>query len=87
MKQETELALRFRGGYRHHLFNNNGTWFVRYCVREASWLKADRRVTASLGTKDLNEACARRDVFFTHLKLHAELGQPLGLAWVEGRAA
>jgi hypothetical protein len=83
----TELALRFRGGDRHHLFDNNGTWFVRFSVREAQWLKADRRIAASLGTKNLNEACARRDRFFAHLRLHTELGQPQGAAVLEGRAA
>ena len=87
MKQVPELALRYRGGDRHHLFDNNGTWFVRYSVREATWLKADRRIVASLGTKDPAVARERRDAFFTHLKLHAELGHILGFPWLEGRAA
>ncbi len=87
MKQETKLALRFRGGDRHHLFNNNGTWFVRFSVREAAWFKADRRLVASLATKDLNVARERRDTFFAHLKLHADLDQRLSFAWSEGRAA
>ncbi|MEN9633266.1 MAG: hypothetical protein RL077_1670 [Verrucomicrobiota bacterium] len=87
MKNDPELALRYRGGDRHHLFNNNGTWFVRYCVREARWFKADRRLVASLRTKDLNVARSRRDDFFAHLRLHTELGQSLGLDWSEGRAA
>jgi hypothetical protein len=45
MNQPPEPALRFRGGDRHHLFNNHGTWFLRYCVRDAAWLKAERRLT------------------------------------------
>ena len=85
MKSSPSLALRFRGGDRHHLFNNHGTWFVRYSVREARWLKADRRVTASLGTKDLAVACERRDAFFAHLRLHAAQGGLL--AATDGRAA
>ena len=73
MNQPSEPALRFRGGDRHHLFNNHGTWFLRYCVRDAAWLKAERRLTASLGTKDLAVAQERRDVFFAHLRLQREL--------------
>jgi hypothetical protein len=56
-----ELALRYRGGDKHHLFLNHGTWFLRYSVREAPWLKADRRICVSLGTKDLEVAKDRRD--------------------------
>lgn len=80
MKSSTSLALRFRGGDRHHLFNNHGTWFVRYSVREARWLKADHRVAVSLGTKDLALARERRDAFFAHLRLHAALGRDTAAA-------
>jgi len=66
-----ELALRYRGGDRHHLFLNHGTWFLRYSVREAPWLKADRRVCVSLKTKDFSRAKERRDVFLSHLQFHA----------------
>lgn len=66
-----ELALRYRGGDRHHLFLNHGTWFLRYSVREAPWLKADRRVAVSLGTKDLEQAKDRRDAVLAHLQFHA----------------
>lgn len=82
-----ELVLRFRGGDRHHLFNNNGTWYVRYSVREAAWLKADRRVAVSLGTRDLAVARERRDALLAQLKLQSAVGQPADLAAVEGRAA
>lgn len=85
--QKPELALRYRGGDRHHLFDNNGTWFIRYSVRDARWLKADRRITASLGTKNLNEARARRDAFFARLRLETEFGRSIGFAWREGSAA
>jgi hypothetical protein len=68
-----ELALRYRGGDRHHLFLNHGTWFLRFSVREAPWLKADRRVAFSLGTKDLAQAKERRDAVLAHLHLHAAL--------------
>jgi hypothetical protein len=82
-----ELALRYRGGDRHHLFNNNGTWFVRYSIREAAWLKADRRVVASLATKNVTTAQQRRDAFFSQLKLHVGLRAAPQLLWREGRAA
>ena len=78
MNPSSEPALRFRGGDRHHLFNNHGTWFLRYCVRDAAWLKAERRITASLGTKDLSVAQERRDVFFAHLRLQRELSAGAG---------
>ena len=87
MKQDTELALRYRGGDRHHLFLNHGTWFVRYSTRSAPWLKADRRLSASLGTRDLTVARTRRDAFFGQLRLHAALANAPTLAWTEGRAA
>jgi hypothetical protein len=70
------LVLRFRGGDRHHLFNNHGTWFVRYSVSEAPWLKCDRRIAVSLGTKSLAVAMERRDAFLQHLQFHAKAGEP-----------
>ena len=62
-----ELALRYRGGDRHHLFLNHGTWFVRYSLRPSPLLKADVRRAASLGTKDLAVARERRDAFLARL--------------------
>jgi hypothetical protein len=44
IQPKPELALRYRGGDKHHLFFNHGTWFLRYSVREAPWLKADRGI-------------------------------------------
>jgi hypothetical protein len=43
----------------HHLWNNNGTWFVHYTVHPTRLTK--ERIRASLGTKDLAEARLRRD--------------------------
>ena len=82
-----ELALRYRGGDKHHLFLNHGTWFLRYSVREAPWLKADRRICVSLGTKDLEVAKDRRDAVLAHLKLNAALNNHAELFPAEGRAA
>lgn len=44
---------------RHHLWNNNGTWFIHYTVYPTSLTK--QRVRASLGTKRLTEAQRKRD--------------------------
>jgi hypothetical protein len=70
-----ELALRYRGGDKHHLFLNHGTWFLRYGVREAPWLKADRRICLSLGTKDLEVAKERRDAALSCARRHFEQDQ------------
>ena len=43
----------------HHLWNNNGTWFVHYVIHPTPFTK--ERVRRSLGTKDLALARARRD--------------------------
>ena len=67
-----EPVLRYRGGDRHHLFLNHGTWFLRYSLRPSPLFKADRRVAVSLGTKDLAVARERRDAFLAHLLLHRE---------------
>ncbi len=75
------MLLRYRGGDRHHLFLNHGTWFVRYSLRPSPVFKADRRVAVSLGTKDLAAARARRDAFLAHLHLEQALAsRPTRLA-------
>jgi hypothetical protein len=43
----------------HHLWNNNGTWFVHYTVHPTPFTK--ERIRASLRTKDLAKARLRRD--------------------------
>jgi hypothetical protein len=43
----------------HHLWNNNGTWFVHYTIHPTPFTK--ERIRASLGTKDLTQARLRRD--------------------------
>ncbi|MFZ9746233.1 MAG: hypothetical protein ACO3G4_06325 [Opitutaceae bacterium] len=78
MTLTSEPALRYRGGDRHHLFLNHGTWFVRYSVRPSPRFKADRRVAVSLGTRDLAEACERRDAFLAHLRLGGTRGTATG---------
>ena len=43
----------------HHLWNNNGTWFIHYVVHPTPITK--ERVRRSLGTKCIHEARALRD--------------------------
>jgi len=43
----------------HHLWNNNGTWFVYYTIHPTPFTK--QRVRASLGTEDRLQARLRRD--------------------------
>ena len=49
----------------HHLWHNNGTWFLHYTVYPTPTTK--ERVRRSLGTKDVNIARERRDSFFQQL--------------------
>lgn len=53
------------GGPNHHLFNNNGTWFIHYTLFPDPFTK--QRIRASLKTANLNEARQRRDAFFAQL--------------------
>jgi hypothetical protein len=43
----------------HHLWNNNGTWFVHYTIHPTPLTK--QRVRKSLQTKNLIQARSRRD--------------------------
>ena len=52
----------------HHLWNNNGTWFIHYVVHPTPITKA--RVRRSLRTKLLDEARARRDALFAELSVN-----------------
>lgn len=68
-------SLRFRpDNPNHHLWNNNGTWFLHYTVYPTPFTK--ERIRRSLGTKDLDTARARRDAFFQHLLAQAPAPAP-----------
>jgi hypothetical protein len=43
----------------HHLWNNNGTWYIHYTIHPDSL--TSERVRRSLGTRDLVTARHRRD--------------------------
>ncbi len=47
----------------HHLWNNNGTWFIHYVVHPTPFTK--ERIRRSLGTKSLTEARAKRDAILS----------------------
>lgn len=58
------LAVRVnRANPNHHLWNNNGTWFIHYTVYPDA-LTA-RRVRRSLATRSIAVARARRDGMFS----------------------
>ena len=48
----------------HHLYNNNGTWYVHYTVCEQGCSGQRRR--ESLGTHDVKEARRLRDRLLGH---------------------
>jgi hypothetical protein len=56
---------RFRN-LNHHLWNNNGTWFIHYTIYPTLFTKERHR--ASLGTHDLETARAARDVILEGLE-------------------
>jgi len=59
-EKREELAVRINdANEQHHLWNNNGTWFIHYTVCPTP-LTA-RRVRYSLKTKSLVEAILKRD--------------------------
>ena len=51
----------------HHLWNNNGTWFIHYTVYPTPLTK--QRVRKSLKTKCLKEARTKRDSLFRQINL------------------
>ena len=65
--QRQQLAIRIQDGNPdHHLWNNNGTWFVHYTVYPDAL--TSQRVRRSLGTKCLETARRKRDALFSNLR-------------------
>ncbi len=52
-------------GQNHHIFNNNGTWFIHYTLHPDPFTK--QRVRASLRTNCVHEARRRRDSVLAQL--------------------
>lgn len=60
------LSIRVQGeNPLHHLWNNNGTWWIHFTIHPDAYTKA--RVRRSLRTHDLATAIQRRDeILATH---------------------
>ncbi|WP_068629514.1 hypothetical protein [Cephaloticoccus primus] len=65
----------------HHLWNNHGTWFLHYTTHPTPFTK--ERIRRSLGTKSLETARERRDVFFAQLSRELTLREQSALAVFE----
>lgn len=59
MKTHPTLSSAFADNPNHHLWNNNGTWFIHYTCYPTAFTK--ERVRRTLGTHHLPVARARRD--------------------------
>ena len=60
------LAVRTDAGNpNHHLWNNNGTWWIHCTVHYPDF--TSRRLRRSLKTRDLDVARTRRDCFFARI--------------------
>lgn len=63
---QTRLSVRVNGANPdHHLFNNNGTWWVHFTVHRDDFTK--QRIRRSLGTRCLAAARRLRDETLGHL--------------------
>ncbi len=54
----------------HHLWCNNGTWWMHYTLHFGHRVRRRRR---SLRTRCLAEAMARRDEYFRQIAMHGEV--------------
>lgn len=63
------------GNALHHLWCNNGTWWVHYTLH---WANRKRRIRRSLKTSDVRVAITRRDALFVHIEREGEEVQVRG---------
>ena len=61
----TSVRVR-RANLNHHLWNNNGTWYLHYTMHPTPLTKS--RVRVSLGTKSIETAREKRDAFFARAR-------------------
>lgn len=67
---DQEIALRIdESNLNHHLWNNNGTWWIHYTVYPTP--VTVERIRRSLKTKILEEARNRRDKILNSLLIQA----------------
>jgi hypothetical protein len=66
VNQAEELALRIdESNENHHLWNNNGTWWIHYTIYPTP--VTAERIRHSLRTSDISTARERRDALFQKL--------------------
>ncbi len=64
------LSIRVQPGNRlHHIWCNNGTWWIAYVLHFAG---RKRRIRRSLGTSCVEEAIRRRDEFLARIERDGE---------------
>lgn len=51
----------------HHLWNNNGTWWIHYTLHLSDYTA--KRVRRSLRTREATEAVRRRDEYLNQISL------------------
>ena len=59
----SKIAIRIGSNLNHHIWNNNGTWWLHYTEHLADYTR--RRVRISLHTHNVRAARAIRDVLLT----------------------
>lgn len=67
-REPTQARLSIRidpANPRHHLWCNNGTWWIHYTLETIDW--RIQRVRRSLDTQELAVAMARRDALLERL--------------------
>ena len=74
MKQQTTSSVHLVSRPRqdnpnHHLFNNNGTWWIQVTVHCGP---LSERIRKSLKTNDLAEARRKRDTLFARLSANVQ---------------
>ncbi len=74
----SKLAIRVGTNPNHHLWNNNGTWWLHYTEHLPDYTK--RRVRISLHTNNIRAARAIRDVLLTWDDPQLTQPTPLALA-------
>jgi hypothetical protein len=69
-EHNTELAVRIDPSNEdHHIYNNNGTYWVHYTVYPSP--VTAERIRRSLKTKDVSEARRKRDAIFAGFHMAA----------------
>jgi hypothetical protein len=65
---EATLSVRITPHENHHLWNNNGTWWLHYTVHYPDYTHA--RIRRSLKTRKVEEARQRRDQYLAEFPGH-----------------